>query len=142
MKLLTIRFSMSSHDISLAPSFLQRLAQRESELRAILRPAGEVADDAADGQAHEVMDFKDMADEQTRTMLDDAQTERAAQELEQLLAARLRIEDHSYGNCLDCGEAIDLRRLMAMPSTPYCTACQAIHEQAHTHAGHPKHPLQ
>jgi DnaK suppressor protein len=133
---------MSSYDISLAPSFLQRIAQRDSELRAILRPTGDVADDAGNEQQHDVMDFKDMADEQTRAVLDDAQSERAAQELEQLLAARLRIEDHSYGSCLDCGESIDLRRLVALPGTPYCTACQAIHEHTRPQAGHPKHPLQ
>lgn len=132
---------MSSYDISLAPSFLQRLAQRESDLRAILHPAGDVADDAADGQPHDVMDFKGMADEQTRAVLDDAQSERAAHELEQLLAARRRIEDHSYGSCLDCGEPVDLRRLMALPCTPYCTACQAVHEHARPLAGHPKHPV-
>jgi DnaK suppressor protein len=133
---------MSSYDISLAPSFLQRLARRESELRAILRATGEVADDTADGQPHEVMDFKDMADEQTRAMLDDAQSERAAQELEQLLAARLRIEDQSYGSCLDCAEPVDLRRLMALPCTPYCTACQALREHQRPFSGRPQHPLQ
>ena len=132
---------MSSYDISLAPNFLQRLAQRESQLRAILHPASDVADDAADLQPHDVMDFKDMADEQTRAVLDDGQSERAAHELEQLLAARRRIEDHSYGRCLDCREPVDLRRLMALPCTPYCTACQAVHEHARPLAGHPKHPL-
>ena len=119
---------MSSYDSSLAQRFLQLLAQREAELRSILRTTGELAEEAAGVQPGEVMDFKDLAIEQTRAVLDDAQAEHAAQELEQLMAARRRIEGSSYGQCLDCGEPIDLRRLTALPATPYCTACQANHE--------------
>ncbi|MBC7597476.1 MAG: TraR/DksA C4-type zinc finger protein, partial [Polaromonas sp.] len=39
-----------------------------------------------------------------------------------------RLADHSYGQCADCGEAIDIGRLMALAATPCCTACQAIRE--------------
>jgi DnaK suppressor protein len=46
-----------------------------------------------------------------------------------VLAALTRLANTTYGRCLDCGEAIDLRRLNALPTAAYCTACQALHEQ-------------
>ncbi len=46
-----------------------------------------------------------------------------------MVAALRRVDEGSYGLCLDCGEPIDERRLAALPATPFCTACQAIHER-------------
>jgi DnaK suppressor protein len=119
---------MDTYTRTLAPRFAQLLAQREAELRAILRTTGEVAVQAPDAQSREVVDFKDMAVEETQTVVDEAKADHAVEELQLVLAARRRLADQSYGECLDCGEAIDLRRLMAMPATPFCTACQDIHE--------------
>ena len=44
-----------------------------------------------------------------------------------VLAAR-RLDQHCYGTCLECGAAIELERLLALPSTAYCLACQTRHE--------------
>ena len=60
--------------------------------------------------------------------VDEAKAEHAGDELMRVLAARHRLQDHSYGLCVACGEAIDLRRLNALPAASYCVACQAIHE--------------
>lgn len=119
---------MDTYTRTLAPRFAQLLAQREAELRAILRPTGEVAVLGPDTQEREVLDFKDMAVEETQSVVDEAKADHALEELELVLAARRRLADQSYGECLDCGEPIDLRRLMAMPATRFCTACQDIHE--------------
>lgn len=114
--------------------FAKILARREQELCAILN-AGEPTETGTYGpQGHEVMDFKDMAAEQTAASIDAAKAEHAAHELEQVLAARRRLQDHSYGLCVDCGEEIDPRRLEALPATPYCTGCQAVHEYAYSAA--------
>ena len=119
---------MKTYDSSLAPRFSQLLEKREVELRAILR-SSESADDALAADAHEVTDFKDMATEESLSVVDEAQANHAARELEQVLTARQRLLDQTYGQCLDCGNAMDLRRLEALPATPYCTACQAVREQ-------------
>lgn len=119
---------MDTYTRTLAPRFAQLLAQREAELRSILRPTGEIAVQAPDIQTKEVIDFKDMAVDAIQSTVDEAKAEHAIEELELVLAARRRLADQSYGECLDCGEPIDLRRLMAMPATPFCTACQHIHE--------------
>lgn len=118
---------MKTFDISLTPEFDQRLALREGELCAVL-DAHERRLSATPAEPGGVMDFKDLASEQSLAAVDGAEAEQAALELEQVLAARRRLRDHSYGYCLDCGEAIDLRRLVAMPASAYCIRCQALHE--------------
>ena len=120
---------MKTFDSSLAPRFSQLLAQREAELRAILRSTDEIPGAAGEADAHDVTDFKEMASEESLSVVDEAQANHAAVELEQVLSAQQRLKDQRYGQCLDCDKAIDLRRLEALPATPYCTACQAIREQ-------------
>jgi DnaK suppressor protein len=40
-----------------------------------------------------------------------------------------RIGEGSYGECLNCGEEIQPKRLDAVPWTPYCIRCQELQEQ-------------
>jgi len=35
-----------------------------------------------------------------------------------------RVHDGSYGECMQCGNAIGSKRLEALPWTPYCIDCQ------------------
>ncbi len=44
-------------------------------------------------------------------------------ELRRIDAALLRIEQDEYGDCLECGEPINPKRLQLDPSTPYCIDC-------------------
>jgi len=113
---------MNTYDTSMLQHFHQLLARREAELRLLL------GSDAPDAQPRDVVDFKELATEQTLATVDEAQATHAVHELDALAAARRRLDDHSYGQCLDCGDAIDLRRLEALPATPYCTSCQGVHE--------------
>lgn len=117
---------MKTFDIGLSHDFDQVLFLRERELCALLdaREHGLAASDQ-----HDQIDFKDLANEQSLAAVDESQAEQAALELEQVLAARRRLHDHTYGFCLDCGESIDLDRLSAMPASSYCTACQTGHER-------------
>jgi DnaK suppressor protein len=121
---------MDTYDRTQNARFAQLLAQREAELRAILRAAGDVSEHTSDVSEGEVVDFKDMAVEETQAVVEQAKAGQAARELELMIAARRRLADGTYGECLDCGDEIDVRRLTALPATPYCTACQSFHEQA------------
>jgi DnaK suppressor protein len=118
---------MKIFDIGLASHFDKLLSLRERELCAVLGARDALAMVAGD-DGRGVTDFKDMAVEQSLAAVDEAQAEQAGHELEQVLAARRRLKDHVYGNCLDCGQEIGLGRLAAMPATSYCTECQAVHE--------------
>ncbi|MDO8370459.1 MAG: TraR/DksA C4-type zinc finger protein [Pseudomonadota bacterium] len=119
---------METYDSTLMPRFSQILAQREAELRALLRATAEHPQEAGSTGQHRVMDFKDVAMEQALATVDEAKAGHAVHELEEVLAARRRLADQRFGHCLDCGEAIDLRRLAARPAAALCTTCQAIHE--------------
>jgi DnaK suppressor protein len=103
-----------------------RLRERAEELRRVLQAA---AGAAISGEHAEVVDFKDVAAEDTRAAVDEVAQTLAADELGQVMAALRRVDDGTYGLCEDCGEPIDERRLLALPATAYCTACQAIHER-------------
>ena len=49
--------------------------------------------------------------------------------LKQSQAAVARFARDEYGDCLECGEAIGLRRLMAKPESPFCLQCQTRREE-------------
>ena len=78
---------------------------------------------------HEVRDYKDLAADDARELLEDAKLAGAARELVDVTAALRRIEQGTYGDCVECGEPIDRRRLDAMPATLCCTACQGWRER-------------
>ena len=40
-----------------------------------------------------------------------------------------RIEEGNYGECLNCGEHIELRRLQARPTTTLCISCKEEEEK-------------
>ena len=40
-----------------------------------------------------------------------------------------RIDDGSYGECINCGEEILPKRLDAIPWTPHCLRCQELQEK-------------
>ena len=105
----------------------EKLRLRQAELRAMLQAAAGA--NIAGDNPPEVLDFKDVAAEETRAVVDEAAYAHAADELDQVAAALRRVDEGSYGTCEDCGEAIDARRLHALPATAFCTACQSIHER-------------
>lgn len=105
-----------------------KLRQRAADLRALLQWHAGAAVGATDNPP-EVLDFKDVAAEDRQAIIDEATLTNATAELHQITAALRRVDGGSYGECQDCGEPIDARRLFALPATPFCTACQAIHER-------------
>jgi len=50
--------------------------------------------------------------------------ERESRLLRNIRAALARIEEGTYGACLDCDEEIGQKRLNAMPWATYCITCQ------------------
>jgi DnaK suppressor protein len=112
---------------ALVQQLTSQLRERQMELRTLLQAANGAA--MADEAAGDVLDFKDVAAEDTRAVVDEVAHAHAAEELAQIAAALRRVDAGSYGQCEDCGDPIDERRLRALPGTPFCTACQAIHER-------------
>jgi DnaK suppressor protein len=48
-----------------------------------------------------------------------------------VLAALARIQDDSYGQCVDCGHQIPAGRLEARPDAARCVGCQSAHAKRH-----------
>lgn len=117
---------MDTYDTTLAPRFRATLLERALQLRELL---GHDADAVREG-AELASDFKEAAEQEAASDVQQAQSAHAAAELEQVRAALRRIADGSYGTCMDCGAAIDLRRLAALPTAAYCLDCEELHERA------------
>jgi DnaK suppressor protein len=49
--------------------------------------------------------------------------EREQAKLGQVVAAFQRLEEGTYGTCIECDQAIAFERLQVFPETPTCTAC-------------------
>ncbi|MBI4436002.1 MAG: TraR/DksA C4-type zinc finger protein [Candidatus Omnitrophica bacterium] len=49
--------------------------------------------------------------------------------LHEIDEALKRIEEGTYGDCLDCGKKISQQRLKAVPYTTYCITCQEKQEK-------------
>ncbi len=45
------------------------------------------------------------------------------EEIKQIKDALKRIDEGTYGVCLECGEDIDPRRLKALPNATRCISC-------------------
>lgn len=49
-------------------------------------------------------------------------------ELKNINEALQKIDSNAYGECEECGEKINLKRLKAMPFVKYCVKCQSYIE--------------
>ncbi|MCF3128888.1 TraR/DksA family transcriptional regulator [Streptomyces olivochromogenes] len=52
------------------------------------------------------------------------QHDRAGVALSRTLAALDRLDDHSFGLCLDCGRAMGRERMLAVPHAERCVQCE------------------
>jgi RNA polymerase-binding transcription factor DksA len=50
--------------------------------------------------------------------------------LEEIQAAIHRIDEGTFGYCIDCGCQIAEERLQAIPYTPHCIRCSSKHANA------------
>jgi DnaK suppressor protein len=58
--------------------------------------------------------------------------EAVSTKLREARAALRRIEDGTYGICLECDESISASRLRAMPSAALCIRCQETSDSSNT----------
>ena len=117
----------------ISDSFAAQLhAMREQTLAQLRAQRGGTlnrADAAADSRTREGDDW---AQASTERDLSVALSERESAELLAIAAALQRIQDGSYGLCVDCGVAIPTARLHANPTALRCVTCQ---QQLETNPG-------
>ena len=81
-------------------------------------------------ERHEAHDFgRDEGDRANFSQSKEMAFRQKAQERGLLMlveTALSRIEDGSFGNCLNCGQEITINRLNAVPWSRYCITCQEL----------------
>jgi len=102
-------------------------ARRLSILEATRRAAAEHAALTGAERGHELEE-----EAQAEQGLADLERlgEAERREVARIDAALERVEQGGYGTCVECGAAIEPKRLLALPWAIRCTACAEAREQA------------
>ena len=108
--------------------FKTMLATKQSELAPQLRKRDGIAIQKTPDALDEIQ-LASERDLMTRNL------ERESKLLREVRAALTRIQDGTYGACLNCEEEIGSRRLQAVPWTPLCITCQEQDDQSRGQAG-------
>lgn len=105
----------------------QRLLQLQRELRP-LQDTGEDAARVVELDQTSVGRLSRMDALQGQAMSQE-RARRRQRELQRIAAALRRLENGEYGDCQDCGEPIDVRRLEMDPAASLCIRCASAREQ-------------
>jgi len=112
---------------------MDSLQQRRTALRSqIIEVLGRTGEHPY-GELAGVPDIGDASVADLLIDLDNAMVHRDVEEIRQIEAALERIDRGEYGNCIDCGLAIEFERLQVFPSAKRCLPCQGQHEKTHIH---------
>lgn len=113
----------------------QQHQQLRDEVRQALIDSGNEQNAYMTEGAHDAGDDS-VADQLASLNLD--MLDRHVRELRELEAALARIDDGSYGECIDDGAWIGYQRLKANPTAQRCIDCQERFERTHAQPGRPK----
>ncbi len=101
--------------------FEEKLLQQQADLqRAMLSAVEQGRQTTAD----ETQDVADQAVASYQKELLFSQGTNGHANLTLIRAALDRLAEGTYGECLNCGKTIGIKRLEALPWTPYCIDCQ------------------
>jgi RNA polymerase-binding transcription factor DksA len=105
----------------------ERWAREFREIRSMLASLGEERQRAV--FAERAATATDEGLLQTLAGVDDPLIRQNLQDVRDIVAARQRIAQGSYGECTDCGESVGHERLLAYPTAKRCIGCQREHER-------------
>jgi DnaK suppressor protein len=91
--------------------------QLEHSMISAVEQGREVASDSA-------LDAADQAVQSYQKEMLFSQGTSGHEQLALVRVALKRLDEGTYGECLQCGKAIGMKRLEALPWTPYCIECQ------------------
>lgn len=95
---------------------------------ATLKEIQEKAKSGTAGTSKEIGDMYDQASEERDRELDLLLSDRERGKLAQIDDAFLRLKEGTYGNCEECGEPINPKRLRIVPFARTCVDCQTDKE--------------
>jgi DnaK suppressor protein len=105
--------------------FKQKLLQKELSLRNIVQKTEEYGRE----KEPDIQDVADMAVESYTKEFIFGKTSGDRHILQLIREALGRIEDKSYGTCVNCEDPIQPKRLEAVPWARHCVQCQGLQEK-------------
>ncbi len=108
--------------------FKNKLLQKRLELISLVQKTEDYSREA-DTDA-EGMDLADKASSSYTKELMFSKSDSDRQLLQEVVDALNRIEEGGYGECINCGNAVERKRLEAVPWSPLCLDCQEQAEGA------------
>jgi RNA polymerase-binding protein DksA len=112
--------------------------RREALLTEIREDVARSRDESYGAIAGPVVDTADEAVADLLADLDNAETSRDLNELRDIEAAQVRLDEGTFGVCTDCELEIALERLRAVPGAARCVKCQSVHEKTYARSGEPR----
>lgn len=103
------------------------LEVRKRELEDKLSSLGEQK-----GPAEPMLDVGDQVQSLSMETLSIALQDSEVDEFNRIVQALQKINDGTYGICIDCGEPISEKRLTSYPNASRCLACQELNEEQET----------
>ncbi len=103
--------------------FRQALLEKRAELISVVQKTeeyGRQVNTEAVG-----MDLADKASSSYTKEFMFSKSDSDRQLLQQVVDALRRLDKGEFGECMNCGEAVERKRLEAVPWSPFCLACQA-----------------
>lgn len=119
----TTRKKAAPRDTQLKKMLLARREQLTSEVQGRLRDV--VTRSSAD---RERSTEHEGAESDIQGDIELALIQMKSETLRRIDAALRRVDEGTYGNCVECQEAISKERLQALPFAPRCTSCQETRE--------------
>jgi RNA polymerase-binding transcription factor DksA len=84
--------------------------------------------------ASEAPDAGDASFASLEVDLENAAVARDVGEMRAIEAARARIDNGTYGTCIECETEIPFERLLVQPTAERCAPCQNMYEKTHASA--------
>ena len=92
---------------------------------------GKIRDARAEGgKEREVLDQGESSEVDIQDDIEFALIQMKAETLNKIDAALRRLDEHTYGDCFECGEEISEARLRALPFAVRCKDCEEARETA------------
>lgn len=108
-------------------TFKQKLEERQRELRAELNRTEE--DGRTVDQGDTAQDIADRASSSYQKEFLFSRSTNVRQMLQMVDSALIRIREGIFGECASCGNAIEAKRIEAVPWARHCLSCQEKQEQ-------------
>jgi DnaK suppressor protein len=102
--------------------FKKQLLEKRAELISVVQKTeeyGRKVNTEAEG-----MDLADKASSSYTKEFMFSKSDSDRQLLQKVVDALRRLDNGEFGECMNCGEPVEQKRLEAVPWSPYCLACQ------------------